>query len=305
MLLGIFNGGFTVGPLQRSLNSSANQLFALSISPSGEFQDLKGINGGGVVSLVNLFESNKAFFLVLNINDEGGQGRSGSICKFDHDFLLIDEISVKSEKLIEICSAAIDGNDIWIGGKSQGVLSVDQIDFVENPVPNGFIFNLNQELDINFGKFIDSTIDSRISSLSFDYWNNPIAVIEFSGKVYGFGEVLESTGESDLLLFKFIKENGNVIWQKQIGGPGNDKDLGLEVSETGSIALLVETSESFDLDGFELNNSTHGGDFKVISFVSDLGVPLHSVSKVDQKCRLAREKAEGLRLEAEGIKAKR
>jgi hypothetical protein len=281
LLLGIFNGGFTVGPLQRSLNSSANQLFALSISPSGEFQDLKGINGSGVVSLVNLFESNKAFFLVLNINDEGGQGRSGSICKFDHDFLLIDEISVKSEKLIEICSAAIDGNDIWIGGKYQGVLSVDQIDFVENPVPNGFIFNLNQELDINFGKFIDSTIDSRISSLSFDYWNNPIAVIEFSGKVYGFGEVLESTGESDLLVFKFIKENGNVIWQKQIGGPGNDKDLGLEVSETGSIALLVETSESFDLDGFELNNSTHGGDFKVISFVSDLGVPLHSVSKVE------------------------
>ena len=67
------------------------------------------------------------------------------------------------EKLVEICSAAIDGNEIWIGGKYQGVLSVDQIDFVENPVPNGFIFNLNQELDINFGKFIDSTILLRSS----------------------------------------------------------------------------------------------------------------------------------------------
>ncbi|GAB4093538.1 T9SS type B sorting domain-containing protein [Flaviaesturariibacter terrae] len=51
------------------------------------------------------------------------------------------------------------------------------------------------------------------------------------------GDVAQSFGGTDVWLFKVDAANGNILWQKSFGGPGNDIPSELEVLADGSIII--------------------------------------------------------------------
>ncbi|MGC8829316.1 MAG: immunoglobulin domain-containing protein [Verrucomicrobiia bacterium] len=97
------------------------------------------------------------------------------------------------------------------------------------------------------------------NALAIDKNGNIVVVCGFNGSIDASGVNAQSAGNSDILILKY-SPNGDLIWLKQAGGPGNDLPTSVAIGDDNSIYVggFYEGSASFGTTNISQSDSSSG-----------------------------------------------
>ena len=100
-------------------------------------------------------------------------------------------------------------------------------------------------MELKFARFFQSTLGCSVENICDDYWGDLFVGLKFDGQISLLGE-LTTLGKDDLILAKLDSASGDLLWNKQIGGEGDEYLCGLKTNSVGALAMVFGTE-------FELN----------------------------------------------------
>ncbi|MEM9052702.1 MAG: SBBP repeat-containing protein, partial [Bacteroidota bacterium] len=270
---GTFTGGIDFDPSVFVFEVNPvgiNDAFVHKVDENGNFEWVKTFGGSNAESVLDIaideegnlytvgFFWNTADFDpgedVFNLESQG----SGDVFiqKLDNDGNFVWARSVGGGGNDQSTSIAISENgELYISGFFSNTIDLHPGDEELIFTAQGFtdIFTLKLDNDGNFlwAHTLGNQEGEGIFSNAVDSDGNFYALGSFNETMDldpGAQVVnLESSGSSDIFIQK-LNPNGELIWVKQVGGPGSDRAIDFDIDETGNLYITGWIAGEADLD---------------------------------------------------------
>lgn len=271
-LTGYYTGTVDFNPGAGSYSMTAGQaedIFILKLNSNGDFVWARGCPGGsldrgislafdpaGNVYTVGSFVGTVDFDPGPGVFNMVGNSYDAFLLKLDPagNFLWAKKIgSSMSDIFMDI--AVDNAGSIYATGYVMYTVDFDPGPGVANIASNGLddVFVLKWDTDGNYiwARRIGSTQDDQGVCISLDASGDILVAGYFSGAIDfdpGLGLANANTaGLSDMFLWK-LDNNGNHLWVKTIGGPGEEEPIELALDPGGELLMSGFFSETVDFN---------------------------------------------------------
>jgi hypothetical protein len=214
----------------------------------GNFLWLKRFGGSGDDSVRALVARDDLIYLAGDIRKTGFEEYS-FLFELDEDGLAENSLALKGVYQNQIEDLAVTEDGIYLLGsfENQLTLSSQSLTSTNNA---SFVLALKEGLAEDWAIAFSNL--SEPLGIEVDALGYPIVLNRFTGN-FVIDEAslnLASGGSGDLAMVKLNKEDGTVLWSKQMGGAGDENSTDFKTDRYGRIFTLLATDETFLLDDF-------------------------------------------------------
>ena len=253
LLGGSFAGSLTT-EIGTFVSVAEKDLFLTRIDQAaGNILWLKRFGGSGDDSVQALEAKDTLIYLAGDIRKQGFEEYS-FLFELDGDGLIASSLALKGAYQNQIEDLALGGENIYLLGsfENQLNLSTKSLTTTKN---SSFVLALKKGLAQDWSIAFPS--QSEPLGIETDAFGYPIVLNRFSGNfVIDEASInLTSQGFGDLVMAKLNKDDGTVLWSKQMGGSGDENSSGFKTDRYGKIFTLIATDGTFLIDDFNSNGA--------------------------------------------------
>ena len=124
-------------------------------------------------------------------------------------------------------------------------------------------------MELKFARFFQSTLGCSVENICDDYWGDLFVGLKFDGQISLLGE-LTTLGKDDLILAKLDSASGDLLWNKEGGGEGDEYLCGLKTNSVGALAMVFGTEFGVESDNLFLPSNEESDGIHLCTFSSDL-----------------------------------
>ena len=150
--------------------------------------------------------------------------------------------------------ATDDQNNIILAGDYNGLAAFDGIEILSLGETDIFLAKYDADGDLQWIKDMGGEFEDTATAVAVDDENNILVGGQFNGRFIDFGVELYSEGMGDIFIEKY-SHDGNVIWARQAGGPGDDQVLEMICDPSGNIYMTGYFEEGVDFDTVPLQSA--------------------------------------------------
>jgi hypothetical protein len=253
LLGGSFAGSLTT-EIGTFVSVAEKDLFLTRIDQvAGNILWLKRFGGSGDDSVQSLEASDDLIYLAGDIRKQGFEEYS-FLFELDGDGLIASSLALKGTYRNQIEDLAVGGEKIYLLGSFENQLDLSTKSLTST-TNSSFVLALKKGLAQDWSIAFPS--QSEPLGIETDAFGYPIVLNRFSGNfVIDEASInFTSEGSGDLVMAKLNKDDGTVLWSKQMGGSGDENSSGFKTDRYGKIFTLIATDGTFLLDNFNSNGA--------------------------------------------------
>ena len=265
----------TSGILQATCLSFSSSNFLIQKSSSTAFNSViwsKEYGGSNYEELKNTFEIQNGYLLVGNSNSNISQDKTENsrglvdfwIIKTDFLGNIVWQKTIGGSSNDNVSSAIILDDGYILAGTSSSNISGEKTE-VSIGGKDFWLVKIDFNGTIIWQKTIGGLLDDELRKVILTNDNN-ILIIGNSNSNIGGNKTENSFGSNDAWLVK-INQNGNVIWDKTIGG--NLDESVNDIIQTIDNGYLISISSNSSISGNKTENSRGGYDYWFVKLTSD------------------------------------
>ena len=265
----------TSGIQQATCLSFSSSNFLIQKSSSTTFNSViwsKEYGGSNYEELKNTFEIQNGYLLVGNSNSNISQDKTENsrglvdfwIIKTDFLGNIVWQKTIGGSSNDNVSSAIILDDGYILAGTSSSNISGEKTE-VSIGGKDFWLVKIDFNGTIIWQKTIGGLLDDELRKVILTNDNN-ILIIGNSNSNIGGNKTENSFGSNDAWLVK-INQNGNVIWDKTIGG--NLDESVNDIIQTIDNGYLISISSNSSISGNKTENSRGGYDYWFVKLTSD------------------------------------
>ena len=250
-----------------------SDIFLLCLSPSGGILHHTKFGRSGSNTLSDISFSQNGSIIVSNVLKVGSEPYGLALGLNSH-LGLEYSISFESSNFSECKNLTVDGANLYLscnysqslriktGGEH--VKNTDEV-IAASEQNSSLILKLSSDLNIIWQKDLGPEINLYTESIKVTPFGNIMALASYTQEPYmqgGGGNILK-----DHKIVKLQQMNGDVIWEKDILGDGDEGSSNLLLNRYGATALKITSGQGLILDSYDLTQ-TQPGESLLIKFES-------------------------------------
>lgn len=279
VLAGNYSSDLYFDDYANSLESNASNFFVCRFSAEGDLSTSKSIP----LILGSKLKSFKSFggdkYVALTV-PAGSVANRAHFLTIDETFKVLDEFWFDSNESVSVHDFEVSNNRLFIGGDFSGAVSSEQQLVFSSMQQTAFIISADSYGNLSWARSFPSSGVSSIRDVEIDYWGDLLVVQEFSGEINHAIGSLVAKGGYDLQLSLLDADDGGQIWDKHIGGDGNETVNSLKLNSYGTPFLFFQTSLGLYQDDVAFSQTTseeiHG-----VALLPKTGLPIITTEKLE------------------------